>query len=213
VAWDGDADRFFIFDEKGEFVDGYFLTAILAKIMMEKSGKKSQKIICDPRQIWAIEDTVSASKGKLIINKPGHAFIKDTMRKENVLFAGEMSGHYYFRDNFFCDNGMIPLLILLEKLSKDGIKMSDLAKPYREKYFISGEINQTVNDPDVVLNNAEEKYSKGKIEHIDGVSVEFDDWRFNLRKSNTEPLIRLNVEAKSQKMVDEKVKELIELIK
>ena len=213
VAWDADADRCFIFDENGEFVDGYFLTAILAKIMLISAKKKGEKIICDPRQIWAIKDTVKTAKGKLIINKPGHAFIKDTMRKDNVLFAGEMSGHFYFRDNFYCDNGMIPVLLILEKLSKEGIRMSDLVKSYREKYFISGEINQTVNDPDVVLNNAEKKHSQGKIEHIDGVSVEFKDWRFNLRKSNTEPLIRLNVEAKSQKLVDEKVKELLELIK
>ena len=211
VAWDGDADRCFIFDENGEFVEGYFLTAILAEYLLKKNPK--EKVISGPRLTWAVEDGVKKMGGKLLLNRPGHAFFKDRMRKEKAFFAGEMSGHYYFRDNFYADNGMIPLLLVLEELSKEGVKMSDLAKPYREKYFISGEINQTVNDPDVVLKNAEEKYSKGKIEHIDGVSVEFDDWRFNLRKSNTEPLIRLNVEAKSQKMVDEKVKELMELIK
>ncbi|MFA5188493.1 MAG: phosphomannomutase/phosphoglucomutase [Patescibacteria group bacterium] len=211
VAWDGDADRCFIFDENGEFVDGYFLTAILADYFLKKKPKS--KIISDPRLVWAIAETVKADNGSLIINKPGHAFIKDRMRKEDALFAGETSGHYFFRDNFYCDNGMIPLLIILEELSKKGIKMSDLARPYREKYFISGELNQAVNDPDAVLKNAEEKYSKGRIEHIDGVSVEFEDWRFNLRKSNTEPLIRLNVEAKTQELVDEKVKELMELIR
>jgi phosphomannomutase len=213
VAWDADADRCFIFDENGDFVDGYYLTAILAQIMLEKFGNKSKKIIYDPRLTWAVENTVKNFKGEALINKPGHAFIKDRMRKEDALFAGETSGHFYFRDNFYCDNGMIPLLLILQELSVKGIKMSDLVKPYREKYFISGEINTTVNDPDVVLKNAEDKYSSGKIEYIDGVSVGYSDWRFNLRKSNTEPLIRLNVEAKSQKLVDEKVKELLTLIK
>jgi len=211
VAWDGDADRIFIFDENAEYVDNYFLTAILAKYFLEKFP--NSKIISENRLIWAIRDTVKKSGGKHIINKPGHAFIKDRLRKENAVFAGEITGHYYFRDNFYCDNGMIPLLIVLEILSKKGLKMSELVKPYREKYFISGEINTSVNDPDVVIKNAEEKYNDGKVDHIDGVSVEFADWRFNLRKSNTEPLIRLNVEAKSQALVDEKVKELLKLIK
>jgi phosphomannomutase len=211
VAWDGDADRIFIFDENAEYVDNYFLTAILAKYFLEKFP--NSKIISENRLIWAIRDAVKESGGNHIINKPGHAFIKDRLRKENAVFAGEITGHYYFRDNFYCDNGMIPLLIVLEILSKENIKTSELVKPYREKYFISGEINTSVNDPDVVIKNAEEKYKDGNVDHIDGVSVEFDDWRFNLRKSNTEPLIRLNVEAKSQGLVDEKVKELMELIK
>ncbi|MCX6745695.1 MAG: phosphomannomutase/phosphoglucomutase [Candidatus Parcubacteria bacterium] len=211
VAWDGDADRCFIFDENGDFVEGYFLTAILAEYLLKKKPK--EKVISGPRLTWAVEDAVKKMGGKLLLNRPGHAFFKDRMRKEKAFFAGEMSGHYYFRDNFYADNGMIPLLLILERLSKEGIKMSDLAKPYRERYFISGEINQTVTDPDIILTNVEKKYSKGKIEHIDGVSVEFKDWRFNLRKSNTEPLIRLNVEAKSQDLIDEKVKELLKLIK
>ncbi len=212
VAWDADADRCFLFDENGEYVDNYYLTAILAELFLEKSHKK-EKIILDPRQYWAVADTVAKAGGESIMNKVGHAFIKDRMRKENVLFAGEITGHFYFRDNFFCDNGMIPLLLILEKLSQEGIKLSELADPFRKKYFISGEINTKVNDPDVVLKNAEAKYSDGEILHIDGVSVEYKDWRFNLRKSNTEPLIRLNVEAKSQALVDEKVKELLTLIK
>lgn len=212
VAWDGDADRCFIFDENGEYVDNYFLTAIFAKHLLAKS-KKKETIILDPRQYWAVKETVAEAGGKSIMNKVGHALIKDGMRKNNVLFAGEITGHFYFRDNFFCDNGMIPLLMVLEMLSKEGVKMSQLAKPFREKYFISGELNQTVNDPDQVIANATKKYSDGKIDLIDGVGVEYKDWRFNLRKSNTEPLIRLNVEAKSQNLVDEKVKELLELIK
>lgn len=212
VAWDADADRIFFFDENGEYVDNYFLTAILAKNLLAKIMSK-EKVILDPRQFWAVKDTVEQSGGESIMNKVGHALIKDGMRKHNVLFAGEITGHFYFRDNFFCDNGMIPLLMILEMLSQNGLKLSELAKPYREKYFVSGEINQTVADPDEVIKQAQKKYNDGAVDLIDGVGVEYSDWRFNLRKSNTEPLIRLNVEAKSQKLVDEKVKELMELIK
>lgn len=212
VAWDADADRCFIFDENGEYVDNYFLTAIFAKFLLKRS-KKKEIIILDPRQYWAVKETVAAAGGKSIMNKVGHTLIKDRMRKDNVLFAGEITGHFYFRDNFFCDNGMIPLLLILEMLCKDKAKMSQLARPYREKYFISGEINRKVDDPDRVIENAAKKYNDGKISLIDGIGVEYDDWRFNLRKSNTEPLIRLNIEAKSRQLVDEKVKELLELVK
>jgi phosphomannomutase len=211
VAWDGDADRCFIFDENGEYVDGYYLTALLAEYFLKKNP--GEKIISDPRLVWAIKDTVLGNKGIYLINKPGHAFIKDRLRAENAIFAGETSGHYYFRDNFYCDNGMIPFLIILQILNVGNIKMSELVKPLRSKYFISGEINKKVKNPDKILELAGKKYKDGKIEFIDGLSVEYADWRFNLRKSNTEPLIRLNVEAKSQELVDEKVKELIKIIK
>lgn len=221
VAWDGDADRFFIFDENGEFVEGSHVVAILAKYFLEKNNgtsslklrSASAKVISDNRLQWAVRDVAKDSGGKYLVNKPGHAFIKDRMRQEDAVFAGENSGHYYFRDNFYCDNGMIPCLIILEMLSKENKKMSEIADYYRKNYPVSGEINNGVRDPDDVLLKAEKKYKDGKIDHIDGLSVEFDDWRFNLRKSNTEPLIRLNVEAKSQELVDEKVKELMELIK
>ncbi len=211
VAWDADADRCFFFDEKGDFVDAYYITAILAKHYLSKFPK--QKILCDVRLIWAIRDVVKKMHGQLIINKPGHAFIKDTMKKKNIIFGGETAGHYYFKDNFYADNGMIPFLLIWEMLSLEKKKMSEIADYYRKNYPISGEINTHVNDPDVVLKNAEEKYKDGKISHIDGVSAEFKDWRFNLRKSNTEPLIRLNVEAKTQEMVDAKVKEILKIIK
>jgi phosphomannomutase len=211
VAWDGDADRCFIFDENGEYVDGYYLTALLAEYFLKKNP--GEKIISDPRLVWAIKDTVLGNKGIYLINKPGHAFIKDRLRAENAIFAGETSGHYYFRDNFYCDNGMIPFLIILQILNVGNIKMSELVKPLRSKYFISGEINKKVKNPDKILELAGKKYKDGKIEFIDGLSVEYADWRFNLRKSNTEPLIRLNVEAKSQELVDEKVKELTKIIK
>jgi len=233
VAWDADADRIFLFDENGEYIDNYFLSAILDKILLERSKKKDtpslttyakasvveklrsvEKVIYDPRQNWAVIDTIKAMGGEPIINKVGHAFIKDRLREENALCAGEITGHFYFRDNFFCDNGMIPLLLILEKLSREGIKASDLAKPFLNKYFFSPEINQPITaDADKILAEVEKKYSDGEILHLDGLSVEYADWRFNLRKSNTEPLIRLNVEAKSQKLVEEKAGELLELIK
>ncbi len=211
VAWDADADRCFFFDEKGGFVDAYYVTAILAKHYLKKYPKS--KILCDVRLIWAVRDVVKKMHGQLIINKPGHAFIKDTMRKKNIIFGGENSGHYYFKKNFYADNGMIPFLLMWELLSLENKKLSEIADYYRKNYPISGEINTHVNDPDVVIKNASKKYKDGKVTHIDGVSVEYKDWRFNLRKSNTEPLIRLNVEGKTQKLVDEKVKEILKIIK
>ncbi len=223
VAWDADADRIFLFDENGQYIDNYFLSAILDKILLERS-KKKEKVIYDPRQNWAVIDTIKAMGGEPIINKVGHAFIKDRLREENALCAGEITGHFYFRDNFYCDNGMIPLLLILEKLSRENIKASDLAKPFLSKYFFSQEINQPITAAaDKILAEIEKKYKdpsyakasegRGEILHVDGLSVEYADWRFNLRKSNTEPLIRLNVEAKSQELVEEKVGELLELIK
>lgn len=213
VAWDGDADRFFVFDENGKFINGYYLVAILAKYYLTKN--KGAKIIGDVRLQWAIRDLAQELGGQYLVNKPGHSFIKDRMRKEDVIFAGENSGHFYFKDNFYADNGMIPFLIILEILSRSGKPMSEIADEYRQKYFISGEINKEVKDKDKdkVLKLVEKQYKDGKIEKIDGVSVEFADWRFNLRKSNTEPVIRLNIEAKTQELVDKKVKELLELIK
>nr|MBD3359296.1 phosphomannomutase [Candidatus Buchananbacteria bacterium] len=211
VAWDADADRCFFFDEKGEHIDAYYITAILAKHYLGKQPK--QKVLCDVRLVWAIEDVVNELGGQLIINKPGHAFIKDTMRKEDILFGGETSGHYYFKDNFYADNGMIPFLLILEILCLSDKKISQIADYYRKNYPNSGEINKQVKDKDAVLQKIEKEYQDGKVDHIDGVSVEYDDWRFNLRKSNTEPVIRLNLEAKTQKLVDQKTKEILQLIK
>ncbi len=210
VAWDGDADRCFFIDEKGEPVDAYYITAILAKYFLDKQPRS--KVLCDVRLVWAIKDEVENLQGELIVNKPGHAFIKDTMRDEDILFGGETSGHYYFKDNFYADNGMIPFLIILEFLSKNSQKMSEIADFYRQKYPNSGEINREVKDKDKLIKLVTKKYNDGKIDHIDGVTVEYDDWRFNLRKSNTEPLVRLNIEAKTQELVDAKLKELLELI-
>lgn len=213
VAWDADADRFYFFDENGEFVDGYFVTAILSEIILEKHP--GAKIISDPRQIWAIQEIVNKNGGTLILNKAGHSFIKERMIKEDAVFAGEMSGHYYFKypNDTYYDNGMIPFFIVLEKLSVGDKKLSQLSKDYRETYFISGEINSEVADPIEIINEVENKYKDGRIEHIDGLSVEYSNWRFNLRPSNTESLLRLNVEAKTKDLMEEKRDEILKLIK
>jgi len=212
VAWDADADRCFFFTEKGEFIEGYFITALLAKIFLEKNAGAS--VIRDTRLIWAIDAMVKENGGAVVPNKAGHAFIKERMRKEDAIFGGEMSAHYYFRDFFYCDNGMIPLVMILEFLSTEKRTFSEIMKEmFWDKYFVSGEINTKVESVQAILEKAKEKYADGEINEIDGVSMEFSDWRFNLRGSNTEPLIRLNVEAKNKKLMEEKTQELLELIK
>jgi phosphomannomutase len=212
VAWDADADRCFFFTEKGEFIEGYFITALLGKIFLERN--LGATILHDPRLIWAIRDIAIQNGGKDIINKSGHAFIKERMRKDNVVFGGEMSAHYYFRDYFYCDNGLIPFVMMLEFLSTQEKSLSEImTEMFWNKYFVSGEINSEVSDVKSKIAEAREKYSNGTIDEIDGVSIEFPDWRFNLRGSNTEPVIRLNVEAKSKELMERKRDELLELIR
>lgn len=211
VAWDADADRCFFFDEKGNFIEGYFITALLAENLLKRNP--GEKIIYDPRLTWATEEVIRQNKGIPILNKAGHTFIKDRMRQENALFAGEMSAHYYFRDNFYADNGMIPFLMILEMLSVTGKKMSELVAPFTSKYFVSGEINSEVADVKSVMEKIENLYKDGKILKIDGLSVEYSNWRFNLRPSNTEPLLRLNVEALSKELMEEKRDTLLKLIR
>lgn len=211
IAWDADADRCFFYDENGDFVDGYYMTAILAELALAKHPHG--KIIHDPRLIWAVEDTVKRLGGIPLVNKAGHAFIKDRMRKEDALFAGEMSAHYYFHDNFYCDNGMLPALMIMEYLSKSGKKLSEIAAPYRETYFISGEINNEVDDGDAIIAKIKHDYGDGTIDEIDGLSVLYKDWRFNVRMSNTEPTMRLNVEARNQKLMEAKRDELLAIIR
>lgn len=212
VAWDADADRCFFFTEKGEFIEGYFITALLGKIFLERNSGAT--ILHDPRLIWAIRDIAIQNGGKDIINKSGHAFIKERMRKDNVVFGGEMSAHYYFRDYFYCDNGLIPFVMMLEFLSTQEKSLSEImTEMFWNKYFVSGEINSEVSDVKSKIAEAREKYSNGTIDEIDGVSIEFPDWRFNLRGSNTEPVIRLNVEAKSKELMERKRDELLELIR
>lgn len=212
VAWDADADRCFFFTEKGEFIEGYFITALLGKIFLERNSGAT--ILHDPRLIWAIRDIAIQNGGKDIINKSGHAFIKERMRKDNIVFGGEMSAHYYFQDYFYCDNGLIPFVMMLEFLSTQEKSLSEImTEMFWNKYFVSGEINSQVSDVKSKIAEAKEKYSTGAIDEIDGISIEYNDWRFNLRGSNTEPVIRLNVEAKSQKLMEEKRDELLKLIR
>ena len=221
VAWDADADRCFFFTEKGEFIEGYFITALLAEIFL--SRKKGEKIIHDTRLTWAIEDICSKNGGIDVPTKAGHAFIKERMRKENAVFGGEMSAHYYFRDYFFCDCGMIPLVMIMEFLSKQEKTFSQIIQEkFWNTYYVSGEINNEVSDVSAISAKIKSHYISNatKEELQDGVSLDFIDkenannsWRFNVRGSNTEPLIRLNVEAKSQKLMEEKRDELLAIIK
>ena len=214
VAWDADADRCFFFTEKGEFIEGYFITALLGKIFLQRNSGST--ILHDPRLVWAIQDIATENGGKDITTKSGHAFIKERMRKDNVVFGGEMSAHYYFKDYFYCDNGLIPFVMMLEFLSSQEKKLSEIMQEmFWNKYFVSGEINSEVSDVKSKISEAKDKYAPQakSVDEIDGVSIEFDDWRFNLRGSNTEPVIRLNVEAKSQQLMEEKRDELLKIIK
>ncbi len=211
VSWDADGDRCFFIDEKGNFIEGYFTTAVLAKEILSKNP--GQKIIIDPRLTWASINTITASGGVPIVTKPGMTLIAARMKQENAVFAGEMSSHFYFPETFYRDNGILPIFKILELMQTTGKKLSEIYEPYLTKYFTPGELNFDVNNKDEVITLAEKQYSDGKVEHIDGLSVEYADWRFNLRKSNTEPLLRLNIEAHSQKLLNEKTAEVIEFIR
>lgn len=214
VAWDGDFDRCFMFDEQGNFIEGYYMVGFLAKAFLQKNA--GEKIIYDPRLTWNTEELVKENGGIPVISKSGHAFIKEKMRAENAIYGGEMSAHHYFRDFSYCDSGMIPWLLVLELLSQaDGKSLSELMQERMAKYPCSGEINSKVRDADEVLTRIEAEYGpQGKVTKIDGLSMEFPNWRFNLRKSNTEPVIRLNVETCNDEMLMEiKTKELLAKIR
>lgn len=212
VAWDADADRVMFFDENGRYIHGVYITALLARIMLEKYGSDNT-IIFDPRVIWPIQRVVNEMKGTPIVSKSGHAFMKDRMRKEDGLFAGELSAHYYFRDNFYADNGIIPFLLVLEYLSKSNKKFSEVMDPYLEGHYMSGEFNYEVENIPAILEALREKYHKfGEENYIDGYSLESEEWRFNVRPSNTQPLIRMNVEARKSELVDKMKSELVEII-
>lgn len=210
VAWDGDFDRCFLFDENGGFIEGYYMVGFLAQAFLKKNP--GAKVIYDPRLIWNTIEIADKLGGEAVMCKSGHAFIKDKMRQVNAIYGGEMSAHHYFRDFSYCDSGMIPWLLVLELLSQaDGKSLSELMKERMERYPISGEINSKVADAQEVLDRIEKDYgAKGKVTKVDGLSVEFDNWRFNLRKSNTEPVIRLNVETRQdEKLCQEKTAELL----
>jgi phosphomannomutase len=193
IAWDGDADRCFFIDDEGRFVDGDFLTALLAQSVLEKHP--GAHILYDVRASRAVRDVVEAAGGHAHVNRVGHAFFKSRMRDEGGAFGGEVSGHYYFAEFYNADSGTIPALLILELLSKRSRKLSELLDGFRSKYFISGEINSEVADTEAKLAELEERFSDGEITKLDGVSVDYEDWHFNVRPSNTEPLLRLNLES------------------
>jgi phosphomannomutase len=193
IAWDGDADRCFFIDERGAFVDGDFLTALLTDSMLDK--EPGATVLYDVRASRAVADVANAKGGRALVNRVGHAFFKTRMREEHAAFGGEVSGHYYFRDFYCADSGTLPALLILELLSGREARMSQLLEPYRSRYFISGEINSEVDDPPGKLEELADRYRDGRQSRLDGVSVDYDEWHFNARPSNTEPLLRLCVES------------------
>jgi phosphomannomutase len=212
VAFDGDADRCFFFDDTGEFVPGDFVTALLAESILEKHP--GAKIIYDVRASWAVPDTIERAGGIPLINRVGHAFIKERMREEGAVFGGEVSGHYYFHDFYQADSGVIPFLLMIELLSKREQRLSELLQPYRERYFLTGELNTPVPDVAVKLQELKERFGKeGKVSHLDGISIEADDWHMNVRPSNTEPLLRLNLEARDPELMERKRDEVLAVIR
>jgi len=212
AAFDGDADRCFFIDDTGEFVPGDFVTALLAELVLEKHP--GAKIIYDVRASWAVHETIERAGGTPLINRVGHAFIKHRMREEGAVFAGEVSGHYYFRDYYQADSGVIPFLLMLELISNRDKKLSELLRPFRERYFLTGEINVPVTDVAVKLQEIKEHFgNEGKVSHLDGISIEAEDWHMNVRPSNTEPLLRLNLEARSKELMERKRDEVLDVVR
>src|SRR5437764_1092824 len=210
VAFDGDADRCFFVDNTGEFVPGDFVTALFAERVLAK--EPGAKVIYDVRASRAVPETIEAHGGEALVNRVGHAFIKDRMRKDDAAFGGEVSGHYYFRDFSQADTGVVPFLLMLELISKSG-RLSEVLAPFRSRYFITGELNTPVPDVALKLQELKERYADGRISHLDGSSVDFEDWHFNVRPSNTEPLLRLNLEAASAELMEQKRDEVLEVIR
>ena len=213
IAWDGDADRCFFIDGTGDFVAGDFVTALLAEAFLIKYP--GEKILYDVRASYAVKDIVAQYGGTALMSRVGHAFIKQRMRAENAIFGGEVTGHYYFRDNFFADNGFIPVLLILELMSRKGKTLAELLAPLREKYFISGEINTKLASMELADAKiaAPSKYADGHVYNLDGVSVEYPDWHFNVRKSNTEPLLRLNLEGVTSDIMERRRDEVMGIIR
>jgi phosphomannomutase len=212
AAFDGDADRCFFVDDTGEFVPGDFVTALLAESVLEK--EPGAKIIYDVRASWAVPELIEHAGGTPLVNRVGHAFIKQRMREEGASFGGEVSGHYYFRGFSQADSGVVPFLLMLELVSKKGQRLSEILRPFRERYFITGELNTPVPDVDAKLAELEQRFSgEGEVSHLDGVSVDADEWHFNVRPSNTEPLLRLNLEARSEELMERKRDEVLDVIR
>jgi phosphomannomutase len=212
IAWDGDADRCFFIDDTGEFVAGDFLTALLAEALLRK--EPGATVLYDVRASRAVRDVVERDGGTAEVNRVGHAFFKARMRETGAAFGGEVSGHYYFRDFYCADSGTIPALLMLELLSVEGKRLSELLEPLRSHYFISGEINSEVSDQDAKMGEIAERYSDGEQNTLDGISIDYDDWHFNVRPSNTEPLLRLNLESLvSREHMEEKRDEVLGVIR
>ena len=214
IAWDGDFDRCFFFDENGRFIEGYYIVGLLAQTFLEREA--GAKIVHDPRLTWNTLEVVQDRGGEPVLCKSGHAFIKEVMRREDAAYGGEMSAHHYFRDFFYCDSGMVPWLLVLEQMSATGKPLSQLVDERMEAFPTSGEINSTVEDAGALLKQIEALYAPGAVavDHTDGLSIEFADWRFNIRMSNTEPLVRLNVESRGDKaLMQLKTDKLLALIR
>ena len=214
IAWDGDADRCFFIDGSGEFISGDFVTALLAEAFLLKHPGAT--VIYDLRASHAVKDTVAKYGGKALMNRVGHAFIKQRMRQEDAIFAGEVTGHYYFRDFYYADNGFIPALLILELMSRKNQSLRDLLQPYRERYFISGEINTKLASMEEVpkkLAAIEARYKDAQLARMDGISVDYPDWHFNVRGSNTEPLLRLNLEAATPELMERRRDEVLQVIR
>jgi len=212
VAFDGDADRCFFVDDTGEFVPGDFVTALFAEAVLAR--EPGAKIIYDVRASWAVPETIEAAGGVPLVNRVGHAFIKARMRKDDAAFGGEVSGHYYFRDFSQADTGVVPFLLMLELVSRKGVALSEILRPFRGRYFITGELNTPVADVALKLQELKERYApEGRVSHLDGISVDADDWHFNVRPSNTEPLLRLNLEARTVELMERKRDEVLGVIR
>jgi len=213
-AWDGDFDRCFFFDETGEFIEGYYVVGLLAEAFLKKNPGAS--VVHDPRLTWNTIDLAQAGGGNAIMSKTGHAFIKEKMRAEDAVYGGEMSAHHYFRDFAYCDNGNIPWILVTELMSRTGKKLSELVQDRVAKFPCSGERNNTVNNPKVIIDAIENHYTNAAIDiqKVDGLSMEFDQWRFNIRMSSTEPVLRLNIESRGDKaLMEAKTDELLGLVK
>jgi phosphomannomutase len=212
VAFDGDADRCFFVDDTGEFAPGDFVTALLAQAVLEKEPEA--KILYDVRASWAVPETIERAGGIPLVNRVGHAFFKHRMREEGAAFGGEVSGHYYFRDFSQADSGVIPFLLVLELISKRGQKLSEILRPFRERYFITGELNTPVSDVALKLQELKERFgAEGQVSHLDGLSVDAEEWHMNVRPSNTEPLLRLNLEALSPELMERKRDDVLAVIR
>ena len=213
IAWDGDFDRCFFFDQAGNFIEGYYIVGLLAEAFLTEQGP--QRIVHDPRLTWNTQDITRSGGGEPVLSKTGHAFIKERMREVDAVYGGEMSAHHYFRDFAYCDSGMIPWLLIAGLISQTGRSIADMVAARARACPGSGEINSTVTDPVALLSAVEDRYADGSIliERLDGLGMEFDDWRFNLRLSNTEPVVRLNVESRGDEaLMKAKTEELLALI-